>query len=304
MESNLNHYKTWLLFLEEVSTYFKEKSFLEVRTPTLVNSGAMESTLNAFKLEGESFYLPTSPEFSLKKLWLSGLSKDLFEVSKSFRKGEALGALHLPEFTMLEFYMAEKTFKGLKAETEDFFKSVFGEVVVKAVHLDEAFASFTGFKLKPDSDKAFLKKVMDFHGLNYAEDYSWNDLYQVIYLNLIEPLLCKDSLLFLENYPPQLSALAKVSEKGWALRLEIFYKGIELGNGYDELFCEKEIKSRWLKENAEREGMGLEKHPVDVELLQLSRETELKQGVGIAIGLERVFSLLFKSGKSIKVWPF
>ncbi len=304
MESNLNDYKTWLLFLEKVSTYFKEKSFLEVRTPTLVSSGAMESTLNAFKIEGESFYLPTSPEFALKKLWLSGLSKELFEISRSFRKGEELGDLHLPEFTMLEFYMAHKSFTDLKAETEDFLKNIFGSVTVKTVYLDEVFASFTGFELKPDSDKAFLKKVMEFHGLNYDEGYSWNDCYQIIYLNLIEPLLCRDSLLFLENYPPQLSALAKVSEKGWALRLEVFYKGVELGNGYDELFCAEEIESRWLKENTDRELMGLEKHPLDLELLQLSRETELKQGVGIAIGLERVFSLLFKPGESIKVWPF
>ncbi len=304
MEPNLNYYKSWLIFLKEISEYFESEGFLNVRTPILVPTGAMESTLMAFKVEGEGLYLPTSPELALKKLWLSGLSGKLFEISKSFRK-EKLGGLHLLEFTVLEFYMAGESFEGLKDLTLELFQRFFKNLEHKRVKLDDAFYTFTGFKLRPNSGKDFLKETLDFHNIKYKETYSWNDLYQMIYLDLIEPLLCKESLLLLENYPPQLAALAKINDKGWAQRFEIFYKGVELGNGYDELFCEKEIQRRWKKENEERVILGFNEHPVDEVLIKLTKETKLKKGVGIAIGLERVFSLISNvENNNIKVWPF
>ncbi len=304
MELNLNCYRNWLKFLKKISKYFESEGFLNVRTPTLVPSGAMESTLMAFKVKGEDLYLATSPEFALKKLWLSGFGKKLFEISQSFRK-EKLGALHLLEFTMLEFYVAEESFESLKDRTLNFFKKFFQNLEQKKVKLDEAFYTFTGFKLKPDSDKDFLKKTLDFHNIKYGETYLWNDLYQMVYLHLIEPLLCKESLLLLENYPPQLAVLAKISQEGWAQRFEVFYKGVELGNGYDELFCEKEIQKRWIKENKDRVILGFDEHPIDQVLIELTKKTKLKQGVGIAIGLERVFSLISGiENKNIKMWPF
>ncbi len=304
MESNLNNYKLWLSFLKKVEEHFNEKGFLKVQTPSLVPSGAMESGLMTFKVEGEELYLPTSPEFSLKKLWLSGISDKIFEISPSFRKDEASDH-HLSEFTMLEFYVEGENLENLKSRVHSFFIESLNleETDCESIKLDEAFFAFTGFQLCPDSDKSFLKKVLNFHSLQYGADYSWSDLYHLIYLNLMEPLFCKSSLIFLENYPPQLAALAKINTEGWASRLEVFYKGLELGNGYDELLCSKQIESRWNFENKERKNMGLGCHPIDRELLDVTEKTDLKNGVGIAIGLERVFSLI-TGNQSIKVWPF
>lgn len=305
MESNLDLYREWLGFLKEVELFFNDRGFLKVETPTLVPSGAMESTLEAFKLEGEDLYLPTSPEFSLKKLWLSGLSEKLYEISKSFRSKEELGDMHLSEFTMLEFYMAHQSFHKMKETTAEFLTSALGlkPSDVSYIKLDECFKSFTGFELKPESDKAFLKSVATFHNLHFTNEYSWNDLYQVIYLNLIEPLLSRNSLVFLENYPPQLSALAKINKEGWASRFEVYYKGVELGNAYDELMDVKELQGRWSCENKIRFDDGRPSHPIDETLIQITDESFIKAGVGIAIGLERLFSLI-SDRNSIKVWPF
>lgn len=304
MESKLNHYKNWLEFLSETASFFRERGFLEVKTPTIVPSGAMESNLEAFKLQGEKGSLPTSPEFALKKLWLSGISPKIFEISPSFRDEENFGDLHLPEFHMLEFYIKEQGLVALSDIVKLFFTEVFkGDLPSKSLKLNELFCDFTGFKLSPGSDREFLKSVLNFHSIYYQEDYSWNDLYQLIYLNLIEPLICKDSLVFLENYPPQLAALAKINGDGWASRLEVYYKGVELGNGYDELLDRFEIERRWRLENEERLKAGREPHPVDRELLQITGESDLKAGVGIAIGLERLFSIV-KKRPNIKTWPF
>lgn len=306
MESNLNKYKTWLGFLSRVETYFEGKGFLRVRTPNLVPSGAMEASLHSLKVDGEALFLPTSPEFALKKLWYQGLAPKLYEVSPSYRARE-LGDLHLAEFTMLELYEAQIDLKSLVQQVVTFLTEILNldGVEAKILNLDELFLSFTGFELRPDSDKEFLKSVLNFHSLNFSENSSWNDLYQIIYLNKIEPLLSADALLVLKNYPPQLAALAKLNQEGWAERAEFFYKGIELGNAYDELFDLEETKKRWESENKTRREEGEPPHPIDEVFLKTLSGTKVKSGSGVAIGLERVFSLVQgQHTEGIKVWPF
>lgn len=305
MESKLNTYRSWLDFLQTVESYFKNKAYLKVCTPTLVASGAMESSLHPYKIEGKSLQLPTSPEFSLKKLWLSGFSPTIFEVSPSFR-AEELGGMHLDEFTMLEFYDAKSSFQELIHITNDFLCSTLNiePHVLKVLNVNEIFEAFVGFKLEPSSDVMFLKKALDFHGIVFPKNASWSDLYHILYLEKIEPSLNFD-LIALKNYPPQLSALAKINSDGWSDRVEFYYRGVELGNGYDELLDADEILVRWKAENELRASEGLTPHPLDLEFIELHRARKIESGVGMAIGLERLFWLTRRSPpKHIKVWPF
>ena len=60
-------------------------------------------------------YLRTSPEFAAKKLLAAGEDK-IVEFARVFRDRER-GDLHLPEFTMLEWYRADADFDDVMADS-------------------------------------------------------------------------------------------------------------------------------------------------------------------------------------------
>jgi lysyl-tRNA synthetase class 2 len=66
--------------------------------------------------------LITSPEYSMKKLLGSGLTK-IFTITPVFRNHEAVNRTHLPEFMMLEWY-GEGGYEDLMQETESLLQYV------------------------------------------------------------------------------------------------------------------------------------------------------------------------------------
>ena len=93
--------------------FFAAREFVEVETATLVISPGNETHVHAFATDWvtpagtrERRYLRTSPEFACKKL-LAGGERRIFEFARAFRNRER-GALHHPEFTMLEWYRANE----------------------------------------------------------------------------------------------------------------------------------------------------------------------------------------------------
>src|SRR4029077_5343677 len=59
-------------------------------------------------------YLRTSPEFACKKLLAAG-ERRIVEFAKAFRNRER-GALHHPEFTLVEWYRAGEPYEALMAD--------------------------------------------------------------------------------------------------------------------------------------------------------------------------------------------
>src|SRR4051812_32525970 len=101
-----------------VREWFTAREFVEVETAILQASPGNEAHLHAFATELISpdasktrLYLHTSPEFAAKKLLTAG-EKRLFTFARVFRNRER-GALHHPEFTMLEWYRADEPYEML-----------------------------------------------------------------------------------------------------------------------------------------------------------------------------------------------
>ena len=101
-----------------VRSWFADQGFTEVETSALQVSPGNETHLHAFASEligpaGERqpLYLRTSPEFACKKLLAAGETR-IFELARVFRNRER-GALHHPEFTMLEWYRSNEPYERL-----------------------------------------------------------------------------------------------------------------------------------------------------------------------------------------------
>src|SRR3954452_711038 len=104
-----------------VRAWFEGEQFAEVETAILQISPGNETHLHAPSTElvgsdgsRKRRYLRTSPEFACKKLLAAGETK-IFEFARVFRDRER-GDLHLPEFTMLEWYRAHANYDAIMAD--------------------------------------------------------------------------------------------------------------------------------------------------------------------------------------------
>ena len=104
-----------------VRAWFDEQGFAEVETGILQVSPGNETHLHAPRTElagpdgaRATRYLRTSPEVAAKKLLAAGEAR-IFELARVFRDRER-GDLHLPEFTMLEWYRANTAYDAVMAD--------------------------------------------------------------------------------------------------------------------------------------------------------------------------------------------
>ena len=96
--------------------WFAAQDFVEVETGALQVSPGNEMHLHAFATTlvatdgaASPLYLRTSPEFACKKLLAAG-ERRIVEFAKVFRNRER-GALHAPEFTLVEWYRAGEPYR-------------------------------------------------------------------------------------------------------------------------------------------------------------------------------------------------
>src|SRR3989339_1796132 len=93
-----------------IRAFLKREGFHEVETPKLLPTPSTEPFLEVFETQlvdnlgkRREAFLPSSPEFAMKKMLSSG-SGSIFQITKSFRNGEGRSPKHNPEFTILEWY--------------------------------------------------------------------------------------------------------------------------------------------------------------------------------------------------------
>src|SRR4051812_11194056 len=112
---------------DRVRHYFADSGFVEVECGALQVSPGNEAHLHGFATEGigpdgarKRLYLHTSPEFACKKLLAAG-ERRIFTLAQVYRNRER-GALHAPEFTMLEWYRTNEPYEAVISDCLEIVK--------------------------------------------------------------------------------------------------------------------------------------------------------------------------------------
>lgn len=297
-------HRKWQEFSSHVRHFFKEKRFLEVKTPTLVACPGTEPTLEVFETEFNldskkvKYYLPTSPELNLKKLLAEGADR-IFEIASVFRNGEKTKR-HEPEFTMLEWYRAFTGLNAIKMDViemvelaSDFLK-VERPKEVLTFSVRELFKSYCNFDLKPETSLAELKKLAESLGVDVSAASSIDDYFYLIFIDKIENKWPQDRLVFVEKYPPYQAALARIGPDGWAERFETYWQGYELANAFHEL-NDPSVQRKRAQEDLEKKKLSGKKTVQLDEKFFSALDFGLPPSAGIALGLERLYMALTKS---------
>jgi lysyl-tRNA synthetase class 2 len=297
--------------------WFAAQDFVEVETAALAVSPGNEVHLHAFATEligpgGERRprYLRTSPEFACKKLLAAGEAR-IFDFARVFRNRER-GALHHPEFTMLEWYRANEPYEALMDDcaallaeaarvagaTQFTFRgrNIDPFAAPERVTVAEAFTRYAGVDLLAtiaggQGDAKALTAAAAKAGVAVAADDIWGDIFSRILAERVEPHLGAGRATILYEYPLPLAALARAkpgSDKV-AERFEFYACGVELANAFGELTDVAEQRERFTAAMDEKERIHGDRYPIDEDFL--AALAVMPPASGIALGFDRLVML-------------
>lgn len=321
------------LVIKAIRSFFEDRSFHEVFTPVLSSALPLEPNLYSFATtweylgKNQQLYLVTSPESSLKKMLAKGLG-NCFALGKSFRNLEATGSKHNPEFMMLEWYREGADYAVIMQDVEQLVGFVSESLAEYEHHhgvqlcsthhsnltqkewpvfsLEALFIEHCGVVLSEVLADEQLAVVASNKGYSVTEA-SWSELFDQLFLNEIEPHLPKTPF-FLVDFPAQISPLcAKRADKPYlAERFEVYFGGMELGNGNTENTDFQAIQAVFEQEQRLRKTKQLPSHPIDSEFLS-ALKTLAETGrsyAGIGLGVDRLALVLSGASDITMVEPF
>lgn len=254
----------------EIQKYLHKLGFTKVTTPILGadTGGAIArpfiTTSTAY--HSTPLKLRIAQELALKKLVAADLGR-VYEIGPNFRN-EGIDATHNPEFTTCEFYRPFADLYDLMAMTEEMLSQIYAAIVARRTENSLSLTSLPDIPftpIRPFKRLPFLKTLANaIHPLapsfrlprslsessrpEFLTLFSHLDLavpanptvprlLDALGAHFVEPL-CEEPT-FVTHYPAVMSPLAKSfvdEETGHlvAARAELFVKGVEYANMYEE----------------------------------------------------------------------
>lgn len=236
-----------------VRRFFEDKTFLEVETPMMhpipggANARPFVTHHNALDVER---YLRVAPELYLKRLIVGGMEA-VFEINRNFRN-EGMDHTHNPEFTMIEFYWAYKTYIELMEITEELFDYLFDNLGLERklpygdLEIDfttpfakipyiESLTSIGGVPADVATDKEKALAYLREHNVKVDPNITLGYLQAELFDEFVEEKLINPT--YITDFPIDISPLARRSDDNpdIAERFELFMAGKEIANGFSEL---------------------------------------------------------------------
>jgi lysyl-tRNA synthetase class 2 len=309
--------------LRLVREFFDARGVMEVDTPALVRHAVTDRHIHCAQvaLPGHAapLYLQPSPEYAMKRLLAAG-SGDIYQLAHVFR-GEEAGPLHNAEFMLVEWYRCGLSMRQLMIEVAELTGALLAPASAPAsaparaparapdieyLRYAAAFERFLG--LDPlDAPDAQLREAALRCGLTarLAADCTREELLDWFMATRIGPQLGHGGLCFLHHYPAEQAALACLDphDARLALRFELYHRGVELANGFEELTDASELRVRFERDRQQRAAAGLPAPQID-EALLAAMTAGLPPVSGVALGFDRMLMLRVGAAHIDAVLPF
>lgn len=289
--------------LYQVRSFFKERGVLEVDCPAISQAAPIDAHIEVMTVAER--YLHTSPEYGMKRLLAAGIG-DIYQMSHVFRLGEQ-GPRHNPEFTMIEWYRHALSFQELIGETLDLIRLFLGPLPSAQWRYRQALKHYAQIDYLSISTEELFETLCSLPiGLpKEADQWDKDTLLQLLTSCLVEPHLGCDELTVLTDFPASQAALSKttwVDEEPIAYRFEVYYRGIELANGYQELTDPTEQARRFRETQQLRCQAGKDPLKIDVRFLE-ALEQGMPDCCGVAVGFDRLMLLRHQVENIAEILP-
>lgn len=297
--------------LNKIRQFFNNRKFMEVETPIISQYTVTDVNLISFETnfiepgitKGKTYYLTVSPEYHMKRLLAAG-SGPIFQLCHSFRNKE-LGRYHNPEFTMLEWYHPYYDMDDLINEVDEFLQFILNCQNADKMSYQESFIYHLHIDPLLIDDNRLQEIALKFNLIQEKCCYDRDVILQLLFSIKIEPYLGNNKPIFIYHFPASQACLAKINIDNnlVADRFEVYFKGIELANGFNELTDANECYRRFLKNNLRRKELNLTTYPIDKYLLS-AIEHGIPECSGVSIGVDRLIMLILESTSLSEVITF
>ena len=294
--------------------FFRALAIQEVDLPALVSHAVTDAQIDSLQVTtpgqpSSIGYLHTSPEYGMKRLLAAG-SPDIYQLGKVYRAGET-GRLHQPEFTMIEWYRRGIALDDMAAETCALIRALAASAgdpppVGRALRYADAFKEHVGIDPINASTSALQRQATSLLGAGVPELGDDRDAWLDLLLSqVLAPRLPREALTVLSHYPASQAALARLhpQDNRLAERFEIFWRGVELANGYRELRDPDEQRARFERDRSIRRKQGRQDVEPDPALLA-ALSAGLPDCCGVAVGFDRLLMLALNRDRLTDVISF
>jgi len=296
--------------LRALRAHLDAHAFIEVETPIMQPQygGALARPFTTHhNTLGIDLYLRIAPELYLKRLLVGGLER-VYELNRNFRN-EGVSTQHNPEFTMLEFYAAYWDYRRMMEFVEELL-TVTAEAVLasadfeyqgeaismqrpwKRMKFADALVEIGGVPAAALHDEDALRAWLLEREVS-AEGLSLGYMWDAALGRFVQPSLIAPT--FITHFPRDVSPFSKTTPEDDSLveRFEIYWGGLEVGNGYSELNDPREQRAR-MEDMGKASAAELSDQRVDEDYI-CALEHGMPPAAGFGLGIDRVMMLLTDS---------
>ncbi len=281
--------KDEFLIIKRIREYFNREDFLEVFVPHLYPfpnlDGEIDNFIAFFKQNNRSvpFYLTTSPEYFMKHILSKGYDK-IYNISSSFRNGE-IDDDHLPEFLMLEWYEKGNDIDILINRVKELFEYVYKKQFNYKIYDMLNLLKEERIDITRINSKKYMFAIAHNNNIIFDEGYSLSDIFWAIFYDKIKNKIDWKDLVFIKHYPVFTGGMARRHSEFpiFSLRVESYFNGREIANGYVELLDSEEMFER-MKEHAKEHSLRYYKDEKFLNALNNIGDDY----IGMALGVHRL----------------